>query len=335
LKALRLSCVNINADLKNLVHERHRYSTPLTTLRLVECNINHQGLAAILSIPKALARLDLSTSSGGCVCFSSHLRFLGEGYENTSHFELPVSPCHNFLFYDHAAETMAALKQQKHSLETILYAGAMSETTPNRRTRQSADVIDGAFSDFLALQKIRLVRPCDTLERAIMTVSPPPNLKILDYTSDLPFIVPGNHPINFMDDRFDYALPDEILRIPFFHVPKVTVPPLLRALTVTIEHVDDYDILELISLRLFIQKAGQQLLKQGVSLTVMASDTTGYYPPYLYGEEPPHDMFVYSAFRNVGWFDKSFKVEVDENGRPVPSAFVPSTFEEAVLPVMI
>jgi hypothetical protein len=323
-----MSCVNINANLKELVEEKHRYSTPLKTLHLVECNINHEGLAAILSLPRALTDLDLSTSSGGCVCFSSHTRLVGESHDNTLHFEMDASPCHNYLFFDHAAETVAALKQQKHSLKQILYAGAVSESTSNYRSRQSADVIDGAFGDFLQLHKIRLVRPCVTLERAIMTTSPPPNLKILDYTSYLPFFDPSHNPLQFHGE--DNSLDESSMRIPFFHIPNITVPPALHALIVTIEDHDEYESLESTSLRRFIQKSGQELLEQGVSLTVMASDATGYFPPYLFGEQAPQDVFVYTAFRGMGWLIDEYKVESTQDVRPGSSAV-----EEPEVPVVI
>jgi hypothetical protein len=334
LEALCLSCVNINADLKDLVEEKHRGSKPLQLLVLTECNINHAGLAAILSLPRALTHLNLSTSSGGCVCFSAYSRLVGENHDNARVFGGPISPCHNYLFFDYAAETMAALEQQKHSLESVSYAGAVSEGMDKYRSRQSADVIDGAFSAFPQLREISLHRPCAAFERAVMANRLPPNLKILCYKAKFPFF-------NVCGEAFNPETGDDSLsslaamRLPFLHAADRPVPPALHALIVTVEEADVSYTLSLKTLRGFIHESAQTLLAKGVELSVLACDATNYYPPYLYGEEHPYEESVYHArfqptFYSPDLFSDSDSDSEDDDARPGSSAV-----EEPEVPIVI
>jgi hypothetical protein len=335
LEVLCLSCVNINADLKDLVEEKHRGSTPLRILNFTECNINHEGLAAVLSLPKALNVLKLGTSSDGCVCSSSHSISAGESLYNNFYFELPTSPCHNFLFFDYAAETMAALSQQKHSLDHIQYAGAVSESMNKYRSRQSDDVVDGAFRDFLNLKSISLVQPCTTFERAFMTICPPPNLQTLFFESSMPFFIVGNDKYDYRDDHGENDLIEEdILRIPFLHAPHIIIPPSLDSLHVTIARADTTSTISWRPLHRFIEDNGKELLEKGIVLTVMAELASDYFPPYLYGEMEPPGSYVYHAkqqkFFGFADTDLDWDELEDEDIRPGSSAV-----EEPEVPIVI
>jgi hypothetical protein len=55
---LTLSCLDIDDDLGNIISQTPK-KTNLKTLTFDECNITHSGLAAVLSVPKALERLTL------------------------------------------------------------------------------------------------------------------------------------------------------------------------------------------------------------------------------------------------------------------------------------
>jgi hypothetical protein len=58
LRNLTLSCFDIGDDLGHIISQASN-KTPLTSLVFDECNITHLGLAAVLSVPKALERLTL------------------------------------------------------------------------------------------------------------------------------------------------------------------------------------------------------------------------------------------------------------------------------------
>ena len=62
---LTLSSVNILDDARELLAD-HRFTTPLKSLKLDECNVTVCGLQAILSTPKALDHLYIGKMASPC-----------------------------------------------------------------------------------------------------------------------------------------------------------------------------------------------------------------------------------------------------------------------------
>ena len=62
---LTLSSVNVLDDARALLAD-HRFTTPLKSLKLDECNVTVCGLQAILSTPKALEHLYIGKMTSLC-----------------------------------------------------------------------------------------------------------------------------------------------------------------------------------------------------------------------------------------------------------------------------
>lgn len=60
IKRLTISCTNFDAKISHEdITDKQRKSTPLTSLTLIECNVNVHFLDVVLSLPKALKELDI------------------------------------------------------------------------------------------------------------------------------------------------------------------------------------------------------------------------------------------------------------------------------------
>jgi hypothetical protein len=97
LRNLTLSCFDIGDELGQILFQATK-KTPLKSLIFDECNITHSGLAAVLSVPKALERLTLGERM----------------YHSRS--------SHNVLHSDPQL-LLQILRSQEHSLEYLKHIG--------------------------------------------------------------------------------------------------------------------------------------------------------------------------------------------------------------------
>ncbi|KAF2211345.1 hypothetical protein CERZMDRAFT_98655 [Cercospora zeae-maydis SCOH1-5] len=264
LQSLTLSCVNIKDDLAENI--RHASFTALKTLTLEEINITHQGLRALLSLPKALEVLHL-----------------GENCHNVRHFEDVVDPAASHLFENDPAATLEAIGQQRHSLKSLTYV------TPEMRNGwriKPPSHVDAGFAAFPLLEHVTLHGKCPNFERAVMSSRSPPNLKSLTYQIDQIFWPP------YMDRSLDSPLNP----IPFIRAPSSSVPKSLTSLRI-IGQPQDFTT----PMKHQVEAAARSMKEMGIHLEFLFENWSPYYPPYLYGEPVPTTFTIYDG----GWKETS------------------------------
>ncbi|KAK4613749.1 hypothetical protein CLAFUW4_08715 [Fulvia fulva] len=272
LTHLRMSCVNILDNILEDVHQKEK--TPLKHLELEECNITHGGLHGILSLQTALEELSL-----------------GENCHNIQHFGDDIDAASNHLFQMDPQTTVAALKQQKHSLRVLTYVTTETYYQHLQLARWvtiKKSPIDAGFADFAALEEVTLLGQCPDFERALMTTRSPPNLKSLTFRAMTPF----------RREIGSHSLPGSPLAlVPFMRAPSCSIPESLTRLKVAY-----YDTLPIGVGRSFsettkgiIRKAANATKKIGIELTVSYVDRSNYYPPYLWGEPQPTETIAFTG----------------------------------------
>ncbi|PPJ54831.1 hypothetical protein CBER1_08428 [Cercospora berteroae] len=262
LRSLTLSCVNIGDQLAE--HVPHASFASLKHLILEESNITHQGLRALLSLPRALENLHL-----------------GENCHNCHHFEDVIDPAANNLFNNDPAATLEAISQQSHSLKTLVYV------TPElfngwRRKMPKRSAVDAGFVGFHLLEEVTLHGRCPNFERAVLSSRAPPTLKVLTYQIDQMFWPP------YLDSSADAPL----ATIPFIRAPSSSVPPSLKTLRI-IGHIQDLTT----AMKGQIEGAARGMKKMGINFELHFETWSSYFPPYLYGEPLPTTTSVYDG----GW----------------------------------
>ena len=238
---------------------------------------------------------------------------IGENCHNVIHFgNHTVDHRTNNLFTRQPLAVARSLAQQQHSLKSLTYVtNYMSSAYIT-----TGAPYDGAFKDFHQLEDVTLIGCCPAFERAVLSISPPPNLKHLTFQSERPFRNTAATPIYQAPNSLQFTLAD----IPFLRTPSVSLPPTLETLDIVYEHqfltpfrsTTDLTIPG-IAERFFIRKAVEEVEKMKTSVseansangangTHSASGANGlrlrvfemsfesgnwYFPPFLYGEAEP------------------------------------------------
>jgi hypothetical protein len=237
-------------------------STLLQNLTLEECHVSSAGLHAILSLPKALRRLTIEETN-----FSDE-----EGPRNFTHVSA------------HPEDFIAALEQQKDSLEFLRHVPTSRITT--RNVALSSDERRSGFSQF-------------------------PRLSLVDifYTSVLRFLLhPDLAPPNLKKLRLETQDKlHNIDRLLLTHPSNIAIKyardiPSLLDIDVTIWGISPLTnstwpihskVQEIHRLALELSAKGKNM-----SLFVNQGPELNFVPPYLHGEQKPVEVFVYDQNYN-------------------------------------
>lgn len=130
--------------------------------------------------------------------------------------------------------------------------------------------VDGAFAEFFALEKIKLIGQCPNFERAVFSSRAPPKLKVLAASCYRP--LRGVETASDAQHALDFA--------PFFRAPSCSKPDGLERLELTHTDRSHQDRDSYLAL-------ARELNDVGVELLVYAEKITTFFPPYLDGEPRP------------------------------------------------
>ncbi|EME42774.1 hypothetical protein DOTSEDRAFT_90064 [Dothistroma septosporum NZE10] len=272
LTYLKMSCVNILDNILEHVHQTEK--TPLKHLDLEECNITHGGLHGILSLPAALEGLSL-----------------GENCHNIQFFGDEIDPASSHLFQMDSQTTIAALKQQQHSLRTLAYITTHTYYQHLQLARWingKKNTVDAGFADFAALEEVTLLGQCPDFERAMMTSRSPPNLKSLTFKAK----------DAFRQEIGTHSQSDSPLAlVPFLRAPSCSIPDALERLNVAYHDSSPLGANRKLSetTKRIIRKAANATKEIGIELTVSYVDRRNYYPPYLWGEPAPTETTMFTG----------------------------------------
>lgn len=143
--------------------------------------------------------------------------------------------------------------------------------------------VDGGFSDFFALEKIKLVGECANFERAVLSSRAPPNLKTLAVECEAPLAVWGSNwhtSSPSSEHAIDYA--------PFFRAPSSGAPKTFEKLelTFTDDPTDDQHL---------IVDLAKDLGAIGAKVIVSVKEYKSFFPPYLDGEDMPEEEVYFDG----------------------------------------
>ncbi|KJX96274.1 hypothetical protein TI39_contig684g00006 [Zymoseptoria brevis] len=289
LETLKISCVIIEDSLSSI---SRAHSSPLKHLELDEVYITLQGLESVLQLPTALETL-----------------ILLENMHNANQFPIRPSPTWNRLFQNNPGPTMKCIDQQRASLKSFTYG-----TTDNppfdgggRLAWRDPTPVDGAFADFPFLEEVCLNvwGECISFERAVLSSSPPPNLKKLAYVGSRPF----------SSKTASAAEPQEasspMSQVPFLRAPASSLPRGLRSICMSYSRPPLSSFHSTSLLGRTIKAVDAELHKIGeIALEVTAFEYNRYFPPFLYGEPTPKEIGI---FRD-GRFQEDFQTYWNEDG---------------------
>ncbi|KAF1950632.1 hypothetical protein CC80DRAFT_539515 [Byssothecium circinans] len=300
LRRITVSCTNFDADIThNRISPIQRKSTPLQSLTLIECNVNVKFLDVVLSLPKALKELDIGERQHVFPeCYPSH-----DSTTRTSH------P----LFLE-------ALARQADSLERLAHSSGNINYISHRKADETGH---GRLRDLINLQYLELGAE-SVLFSCLENNDYPDSLKTLKVT-DAAWVNairtteqilrhPGNlmrhcndvlgrmtRPVN-LDILFNTADCEAILStIVASNQASANLPTILGG-----------------PIRKPIYQLAATLLSRNKRLRISSQKFSGgkpYIPPYMYGEEAPHEEQFYDSedFWRLG--GRNFKVMDDEDYR--------------------
>ena len=106
LRRITISCLNFDSDMqRGNISKEKRFSTPLQSLTLIECNVNVLFLDTILSLPKALRELSIG--------------------ERLHTFSPETEPSLDPVTRTSSSLFLNALQKQAHSLERLTHVGGL------------------------------------------------------------------------------------------------------------------------------------------------------------------------------------------------------------------
>ena len=309
LERVHVSCMNlIDTDKIDL---EETFFTPLKHLILEECNIDVPALAALLKLPKALEGLDLG-SSNKSILPKPLLTSAGENCYNFAQFpSVPIHSNANLLFWTRPDATMAALKQQAHSLKILTYLQNEQYAYNSHGFHMSTAMkfvafpIDG-FEDFPLLEKVHLKGYCPNFTRAVLNYHSPPNLREV--------IAEDFDPIYTHYNEEKWSVQQEpiaeqiAVQLPYLSAKHRSSPKSLERITLIYNEnggSEDQDREKSVARRQLDGVA--KILKKdyGLSLFVVRKTISRYYPPFLYGEPTPKEELLFDG--DTGKFTEVFK----------------------------
>ncbi|KAK5122934.1 hypothetical protein LTR85_003499 [Meristemomyces frigidus] len=282
LKTLHLSSANLPRDTTELIP--HGTKTPLRHLTLDECNITMEALSSVLALPLELQYL-----------------YIGENEHSPDEVHFPAAQAYNHLCEKQPQAFFAALAQQQHSLQTLVYN---TVDIPNwfsylvHLGPSTAALADPTLKDFSQLRVVRMPHPSKTLVRLLTSdLTAPPGLSTLS-------IEWLGYEQLFGHDADERPISITGVRVPTIIQNAVSAMPQLAQLQLTFDCIEYYgpDLEDRPDWN--IVAAGDFLARHGVTLRILQpNERSSIVRPILYGEEETEDFLLYVnddvGFRHV------------------------------------
>ena len=282
IKRLTISCTNFDAKISHEnITDKQRKSTPLTSLTLIECNVNVHFLDVVLSLPKALQELDIgerlhvfpgcqpsddSTTRTSQPEFLKSLARQADSLEHLSHVAgsthyLPPKYPPLGASSPHLRH-LTSLHTLTLGIESMLLTHIQRDDYPP--SLQSLKILDVAWANNLVGRVSedtikhpgRVLRHCTEV---VKRMSRPVDTSIL----------------------FSYEKPEQILST----IPTANVAAFLRSI------LEDPVRAPLYTLSSLLQSSSHRLHL----LTHKFASGKPYIPPYMYGEEIPYEHKFYDS----------------------------------------
>lgn len=282
LKRITISCTDFNANITHDdIKDRQRHSTPLTSLTLIECNVNVHFLDVVLSLPKALKELDIGERLhvfGGCIpsedistrtsrpAFLKALARQAHSLEHLSHIAGNLDYAAPHLLPENGApglRDLVNLRSLSLGIETMLLAHLMQDGYPSSLC--SLKIMDVSWSNMNMGRGVseEIIRHPDKVLRRCTEV-----VKSMSHPVDLSIL--------FNNENAQAVLST---------IPTPNVAMVLQSI------LQD-------RLRTPLYQLSNLLLSSSRSLRLLAttfSSHKSYIPPYMYGEDVPHETLFYHS----------------------------------------
>lgn len=299
LRHITLSCTNFDAEITHdNIPPSKRKSTPLQSLTLIECNVNVKFLDVMLSLPKALKQLDVG----------ERLHVFPECYPSTDRTTRTSDP----LFVD-------ALARQADSLERLSHISGHIQhlTSPIANEHRKAQ-----FRDLKNLKYLELCIESTLFDQHLAQNDYPDSIQTLKVT-DATWSNAAFHSEQFLRH------PRNVLR----RCNEVVSKHMSRAVDIDVRFTND-DCEQLLSaiptgntahvlpeilgspIRSPVYKLATSLKSRGKRLRLFVqrfSSGKTFIPPYMYGEEVPHEAQFYDSDDFWRFSGTNFRVMDDED----------------------
>ncbi|KAK4543355.1 hypothetical protein LTR36_005714 [Oleoguttula mirabilis] len=266
LQELHMSSANLPRNTTELIPRGSK--TPLKQLTLDECNITVEALQSILSYPTGLQYL-----------------YIGENLYSLDEERYPAGQDYNQLCEREPAAFIAALSQQQHSLETLVYS---PQIIPFPRLARPATA-GLSLNAFCQLCEVDLPQPCRILRNLLASdLTAPPKLTKLsasglryEWLFDFEDVGPNSEPG---------------MRVPSVIQNAASALPNLKELVLCFERLYlSTDTTTGFPGDMNIATAGKFLQQRGVTLRILQEPSrTSCVRPILYGEAEKEDTLVYT-----------------------------------------
>ena len=299
IKRLTISCTNFDAKITHgEITEKQRRSTPLKSLTLIECNVNVNFLDVVLSLPKALKELDIGERLHvfpGCLpntdnttrtsqpTFLTALMRQADSLEHLSHIAgathyLP-SKYPSLESSSPLLRNLTSLRTLSLGIETMLLTHIQQDDYPP--SLQSLKIMDvswannavGRVSEETIKHPNKVLRHCT---QVIKGMTRPVDVSIL----------------------FSNETPETILST----IPTANIAAVLQS-------VLDGPIRAPLYTLASLQESSSRRL---TLLTQKFACGKPYIPPYMYGEEVPHEKQFYDSGDHWRICGVNFRVMDDE-----------------------
>ncbi|KAF1976777.1 hypothetical protein BU23DRAFT_551233 [Bimuria novae-zelandiae CBS 107.79] len=282
LKRLTISCTNFDAKITHDdITEKQRRSTPLNSLTLIECNVNVNFLDVVLSLPKALKELNIGERLHvfpGCL----------PSADSSTRTSQPA-------FLKALARQADSLEHLSHIAGSTQYLPSLVDdlepNTPRLRDLTSLRTLSLGIETMLLTHVKRDDYPLSLESLKVMDVSWANNVigrvneetikhpgRVLRHCTE---VVKGmTRPVD-LSILFSNENPEQILS----QLPSANIAAVLQSI------LNGPIRAPLYTLSSLLQSSNRRLRL----LTSTFSSGNKYIPPYMYGEEVPHEELIYSS----------------------------------------
>ncbi|KAF1992015.1 hypothetical protein K402DRAFT_399947 [Aulographum hederae CBS 113979] len=272
LRTLKLSCFDIEPDIATLDFLQNKSKTsPLTSLTFEECNVSIAGLEILLSIPKALAHLDV-----GERMYHARRRPFVHLSHDLGHF-------------------FRALAQQADSLTHLSHS--VVNTAPRQHEPDIHSDYSPGFSSLTALHNLSL-SPASILKRHLFALGGPPNLEHLRF-------IHFYSAVHYSDPQLELAHLTHLVLKSGHLPPSLCSVTLVTLPGLTADALSNY--WSRAENRMQLYKFAMGMRRRGMGLEICVVKKNGnFIPPFLYGEELPVEVRVYASETPMWFADMCF-----------------------------
>lgn len=297
LRRITLSCTNFEADIcHSSIPSGMKKTTPLQSLTLIECNVNVKFLDVVLSLPKALKELNLGERLHvfpDCIpskdpavrtshpLFMDALAWQADSLERLSHISGSIAHMVNYdpkYVGSKGLQKLTQLKYLELGMESTLWKYLENGQVPE--SLQTLKTTDAAWANSTSTNELFFRHPSKVLRRCAEVIRRMPQ--------------PVNLDVRFNDSDCEHLL--------------TTIPTRGNATLLTAMLGG--------RIRSPLYKLATELQTRGARLRVFVhkfSTHRRFIPPFMYGEEIPKEVQIYTSddFWRVG--GRNFRVIDDED----------------------